>query len=126
MQLMHHDTTGTQTDSAKPLSRKKLKQLMPHNHDDLTSGSLMNPKNPFHIAGRKPGLRLFRKVAQKRAERSKLRRQFRKITLDDGTTAQLIPTPAEVEMMKPTIFERFGGMFGNLRKKFEREKARGK
>ena len=29
-------------------------------------------------------------------------------------------------MMKPTIFERLGGMFGNLRKKFEREKARGK
>jgi len=126
MALMHHDTTGTQTDSARPLSRKNLKRLMPKNIDDLTSGALMNTKNPFHIADRKQGRKLWTKMGKKREERSRLRRQYRKITLDDGTTAQLIPTPAEVEMMKPTIFERLGGMFGNLRKKFEREKARGK
>ena len=124
--LMHHDRTGTETDSARPLSRKKLKQLMPHNHDDLTSGSLANPKNPFHISGRKYGHKLWSRVARKREERSKLRRLFTKRTLDDGTTVQLIPTPAEVEMMKPTIFERLGGLFGHMRRKFEREKARGK
>ena len=28
MPLIHHDTTGTATDSVRPLSRKKLKQLM--------------------------------------------------------------------------------------------------
>ena len=29
-------------------------------------------------------------------------------------------------MMKPTIFERLGSLFRNLRKKAEREKAKGK
>ena len=56
MPLIHHDTTGTATDCPRPLSRKKLKQLMPQNHDDLTSGALMDPKNPFHIRGRKRGV----------------------------------------------------------------------
>ena len=36
MPLIHHDRTGTETDCEKPLSRKKLKQLMPMNKN-LTS-----------------------------------------------------------------------------------------
>ena len=126
MPLIHHDTTGTATDCPRPLSRKKLKQLMPQNHDDLTRGSLMNPKNPFFIAGRKPGLRIWRKAAQKRAERTKLRKKFALHKLPDGTEFHLVPTPAEVEAMKPTLFERMGGLFDTMRRKFEREKARGK
>ncbi len=126
MPLIHHDTTGTATDSVRPLSRKKLKQLMPQNHDDLTRGSLMDPKNPFFIAGRKPGLRIWRKAAQKREQRSKLRKFFAKRQLPDGTDFYAVPTPAEVEAMKPTLFERMGGLFGKMKRTFEREKARGK
>ena len=120
MALMWKDTTGTATDCEKPLSRKKLKQLMPQSRLGLTSAEL-NAK-----IGRKPGLRLWKKAAKKREDRARLRKFFTKRTLEDGTTVQAIPTPAEVEMMKPTIFERLGSMFGNLRKKAEREKAKGK
>lgn len=117
--LIHHDTTGTQTDCEKPLSRKKLKALMPQN-PNLRSASL---RDKF---GRRIGRKVWSKVGRKREERSRLRKLFTKRTLPDGTTVQLIPTPAEVEIMKPTIFERLGGLFGNMRRKFEREKARGK
>jgi hypothetical protein len=31
-----------------------------------------------------------------------------------------------LEVIKPTMFERLGSLFGNLRKRAEREKAKGK
>ena len=86
----------------------------------------MNPKNPFHISGRTRGWKLWPKIAQKREQRRKLRKLFEKKTLDDGTTYQLTPFPAELEAMKPTLFERLGSLFGGLQRKFEREKAKGK
>ena len=46
--FMVHDKTDTQTDCSKPLSRKKLRQLMPQN-SGLTSYTLS------HNHGRKPG-----------------------------------------------------------------------
>lgn len=41
---------------AKP-SRKKLRQLMPHNRAGLTAKMLDEPKNPFHIKDRKRGVK---------------------------------------------------------------------
>lgn len=126
MAFLHHDVTGTQTDCDKPLSRKKLRSLVPHSRNYLTADALGNPKNPFHIVGRLRGWKLWPTVAQKREQRRKLRKLFEKKTLPDGTTYQLTPFPAEVEAMKPTLFERLGGFFGGLQRKFEREKAKGK
>ena len=126
MALLHHDMTGTQTDCEKPLSRKKLRTLVPHSRNDLTAGALRNPKNPFHIAGRLRGWKIWAIVAQKREQRHKLRKLLEKKTLPDGTTYQLVPTAAELEVIKPTMFERLGSLFGNLRKRAEREKAKGK
>jgi hypothetical protein len=115
-----HDTTGSQTDCQKPLSRKKLRQLMPQNRDNLTSKALTRSM------GRRSGFKLFSQAKQKRAERAKLRKRFSKHTLPDGTTFQLIPKPHEVEVMKPTVIERVSGLFAKLRKQFERQKAKGK
>jgi hypothetical protein len=119
MNLLHHDTTGTQTDCAKPLSRKKLKQLMRGN-PSLTS------QNLFQRFGRRSGRKNWPSPWRKREERARLRKMFEPVTIEDGTRFQLVPKPHEVEAMKPTVFERLGGMFANLRKKFEREKAKGK
>ena len=55
--LMIHDTTGTQTDSVAPLSRKKLKRLMWRN-PSLTTRNLQE------TFGRRIGLKLFSKVKQ--------------------------------------------------------------
>jgi hypothetical protein len=55
MALLHHDTTGTQTDCPRPLSRKKLRSLCNQNRNNLTNGSLTNPKNPAYISGRHRG-----------------------------------------------------------------------
>jgi hypothetical protein len=126
MPLIHHDTTGTETDSVAPLSRKKLRALMPLNRNDLTSGALANPKNPLHISGRYRGWKAVSTVFQKQRERQSQRKLFAKRSLPDGTTFQLTPTAAEVEQMKPTLFERLGGLFGGFKKKFERMQAKGK
>jgi hypothetical protein len=126
MALMIHDTTGTQTDCGKPLSRKKLKQLMPLNHDDLTSGALINQKNPFHLSGRGRGFKAVSTVLQKRRARQDKRKLFEKKTLPDGTSYQLIPNAADLAEIKPTLFERLGGLFGGFKKKFERMQAKGK
>lgn len=119
MNLMHHDTTGTQTDSARPLSRKKLKQLMPKN-EGLRSKTL-NLK-----FGRRIGHKLWPKVWQKREERHRLRKLYTPRVLDDGTKIQLVPTQADIETMKPTLFERLGGLFGGMTKRFQRKQAMGK
>lgn len=117
MALMIHDTTGTQTDSARPLSRKKLKQLMWRN-PRLTTANLQEK------IGRRVGLSFFSKLNRKRQERANKRRLHSKRSLPDGTTFQLTPTAADLEVMKPTIFERLGSMFKNLRKRAERESVR--
>lgn len=119
MKVLIRDTTGTQTDSIAPLSRKKLKQLMRQNRN-LTSGFMQKK------FGRKPGKKFWSKLAQKREERKKLRRLFASHTLEDGTKVQLIPKPEEIKAMRPTIFERLGGMFSNMTKRFERATAKGK
>jgi hypothetical protein len=105
--FVQHDTTGTQTVCPKPLSRKVLPESLAKSN-------------------RKGGRRRWPLAWQKREERAKLRKLFTKRTLADGTTVQLIPNAAEVEEMKPTIFERLGGMFGKLRTQLERGKAKGK
>jgi hypothetical protein len=115
--LMHHDTTGTQTDCPRPLSRKKLKRLMWRN-PGLTTANLKEK------IGRRIGLKFFSRLAQKRQERVNKRRLHSKRSLPDGTKFQLMPTAADLEVMKPTIFERMGSMFKNLRKRAERESAR--
>jgi hypothetical protein len=119
MALLHHDMTGTQTDCEKPLSRKKLKRLMPNN-PGLTS------RNLREVFNRSIGPKAFSLMKKKRLERSAKRKLLEKKTLPDGTTYQLVPTAAELEVIKPTMFERLGSLFGNLRKLAEREKAKGK
>ena len=38
------------------VSRKKLHQLMYQNRQNLTSSALLEPKNPYHMPGRKRGV----------------------------------------------------------------------
>jgi hypothetical protein len=117
MALMWKDKTGTSTDCERPLSRKKLKRLMWRN-PGLTTATLQEK------FGRRIGLKFFSKVKQKQQERASKRRLHAKRTLPDGTKFQLLPTVADLEVMEPTIFERMGSMFKNLRKRAERESAR--
>ena len=126
MNLIHHDTTGTQTDSARSLSRKKLKRLMPQYQPGRVIGESLDSKGLSAKFGRRIGHKLWPKAWQKREERHRLRRLYTPRTLDDGTNIQLVPTPAEVETMKPTLFERLGGLFGNMTKRFQRKQAMGK
>ena len=118
MVLMIHDTTGTQTDCEKPLSRKKLKQ--PQSRMALRSRMLAEK------TGRAVGKKSLSAMKRKRMERKDRRKMFEKGTLSDGTTFQLIPTAADLEVMKPTLFERLGGLFGGFKKKFERMQAKGR
>lgn len=126
MNLFHHDTTGTQTDSAKPLSRKKLKQLMPKYQPTKILGESLRSADLHVNFGRRIGHKLWPKAWQKREERHRLRKLYMPRVLDDGTNIQLVPTPAEVETMKPTLFERLGGLFGGMTKRFQRKQAMGK
>jgi hypothetical protein len=119
MDLMIHDTTGTQTDCKKPLSRKKLKRLM-RNNPGLTS------RNLREVFSRSIGPKAFSLMKKKRLERSAKRKLFEKKTLPDGTSYQLMPNVLDLVEIKPTIFERVGGLFGKLRRQLEREKAKGK
>jgi hypothetical protein len=119
MALIHHDLTGTETDSVAPLSRKKLKQLMPQNRN-LTS-KMMGTR-----LGRAIGRASISTVKEKQRARRDKRKLFSKRSLADGTTFQLVPTAVEVEQMKPTLFERLGGLFGGFKKKFERMQAKGR
>ena len=113
---MHHDTTGTQTDCEKPLSRKKLKRLMPHSRMALTSRAM------YHRTGRLNAN--IRKELAAAEEARKLREEL--AATESNATYKLSPLPGADEEKKPSIFKRLGSMFGNLRKKAEREKARGK
>lgn len=116
--LMRHDVTGTETDCPKPLSRKKLKQLMRQNHSGLTARAL------WHRYKRtSPHMRRELELQEK-----KLREMMegKKVT-PDGTTAKVSKTlaeQAEDAKAKPSIFTRLGGLFSNLRRRAERESAR--
>ena len=118
MGLMVHDTTGTQTDCPKPLSRKKLRQLMPHNLKNLSSNGLRR-------FGHKPGWKIWSVLTQKRQQRKDKRKLFEKKSLPDGTTYQLIPNAADLVAIKPTIFERLGSLFATMTKREQRKKAKG-
>lgn len=117
MVFMIHDKTGTQTDCQKPLSRKKLKQLMPQN-------KFLTARNLLEKTGRVIGSKSLSNVYRKRMERKSRRKLFEKRALPDGTQFQLLPNAADLEIIKPTMFERLGSFFGNLRKRAERESAR--
>jgi len=119
MPLKIHDMTGTQTDCPKPLSRTKLKQLMPWNRN-LGRGDVQ--KATGHAGGPKrvPWWR------KKRKQRQDKRRLHAERSLPDGTTFQLLPNAADLEIMKPTLFERLGGLFGNLKLRYERSKKLGR
>jgi hypothetical protein len=120
MALMIHDTTGTQTDCEKPLSRKKLKQLMPQRSLALTARMLAEK------TGRVIGRASISTVKEKQRARRDKRKLFEKRALPDGTTFQLMPNAADLVDIKPTLFERLGGLFGGFKKKFERMQAKGR
>lgn len=113
MALMWKDTTGTATDCEKPLSRKKLKQLMPHSRMGLTSREL------YAKTGR-TNRKIRLALAQAEQERKEAEAEA---AVESKATFKLIGDEADE---KPNLFNRLGSLFGNLRKKAEREKAKGK
>jgi hypothetical protein len=113
MALMWKDTTGTSTDCEKPLSRKKLKALMPHSRMGLTSREL------FAKTGR-TNWKIRRELAEAEAQR---KAEAELDAANSKTTAKLIPL-APKEESKPNLFKRLGSLFGDLRKRAERESAR--
>ena len=115
MTYFTRDTIGTQTDAPWPLSRKKLRQLMPSNRANLTSEAL-------RPTGRRRGLKLLAAWKQKRQARQNKRKLFEKRTLPGGTTFQLTPNVADKVAIAPTLIER---MFDAFKRKLERGQAKG-
>ena len=119
MALMHHDTTGTQTDSVKPLSRKKLKQLMRQQHGALTSRAM------FARTGRlNAGIR--KEIAAAVAKRKTDLEAAESVKAGKFSYSLSDKSSDKAEEAKPSIFKRFGKFFGNLQRKADRESARGK
>jgi 5-hydroxyisourate hydrolase-like protein (transthyretin family) len=117
MALMIHDTTGTQTDCGKPLSRKKLKQLMPQSSMRLTARML------YEKTGRlSPAI----KAELARMEREK--KAMEKAATDtDGTTFKWGDPKGVVEETaqgKPNIFKRLKRMFDALPKQDRQRKRK--
>lgn len=107
--LMIHDTTGTQTDCPKSLSRKKLKQLMPLNHG-LTAKAL------YRGFGRmSPAMKRELRAAEAAA---KAEARGEEIEIPIPKVAHTTP--------KPNLFNRLGAKLANLRKQAERKIAKGK
>jgi hypothetical protein len=112
--LIHHDTTGTQTDCEKPLSRKKLKRLMPHSRMALTSRAM------YHRTGR-----LNANIRKELAALEEARKAQEELAATESkATYKLSDLPGAEKDKKPSLFNRLGSMFGNLRKKAERESAK--
>jgi hypothetical protein len=109
MALMIHDTTGTQTDCPKRLSRKKLKQLMPQNTDFTAKGIFLR------YGRMSPSMR--KELAD--AEREKKRQE--RMPKAEGIALETM-----VAESKPNIFKRLSGFFSNLQRKAERQSAKGK
>lgn len=122
MNLFHHDTTGTQTDSAKPLSRKKLRSLMSQNRAGLTGGQLA-----FKSKGARPSMQM--RIARKVAEREeRLKAIYVETPQAEGGHDDRVLAAAMAEIVKPaeakpTISDRISDMLGLS--KFQRRKAMG-
>jgi hypothetical protein len=98
MNIIHQDTTATQTICEKPLSRKKLRQLMPHNKE-LTAHTLqVEFKRPHHpligrineIAGYDP-MGLFLEALTALGGEYKIERDFRDPKKHTGGRKQPLP-----------------------------------
>jgi hypothetical protein len=98
------DTTGTQTNCPRPLSRKKLRQLCRNAHAGLTSRQM-------HVKfGRtNPAIRAELK------HRAEMAEQLRSLNAAVAEQAQAVAA-------RPSMLGRF---FGKLRTQFERATARG-
>ena len=105
MTLFHRDTTSSQTDCPKPLSRKKLHRLMPQNQG-FTSGAWLEK-----MFGRKRG----------KARRSGARKAHIEAVgqLQDGTKYQLI------RQVPVTLFDRMKATFKAALLKVTRARQRG-
>lgn len=111
MGLMIHDTTGTQTDCPKPLSRKKLRQLMPHNRPNLTARMLERSVGRLTADTRK---RMRETEAEQKRERK----------------LQLAGVPADARGMdsdgaNTSVFKRLSDKFANMTEREQRKKAKG-
>jgi hypothetical protein len=113
MALMHHDTTGTQTDCPRPLSRKKLKQLMPQSSMSLTSRAM------FARTGR-----LNTKIRRELAEAERKRKAERELSASDSKATYKLIEQESVGEKKPNLLKKLSGFFGNLQRRAERESAR--
>ena len=115
MALMIHDTTGTQTDCPRPLSRKKLRQLMPQSSMALTSRALFSKTGRTNrkIRHELAAMEAARKAELEAAESIKAGNFDYKLT----------PLP---EKPKPSLFNRLGKFFSGLQRKAERQSAKGK
>ena len=118
MPLMWKDTTGTATDCEKPLSRKKLKALMPSSRMGLTSRELYAKTGRLNANIRK-------ELAE--AERKRLEAAALAVS-ETKTTAKFVASdPSEAEAPKnSSLFNRLGSMFDKLRRSAERESRKGK
>ena len=118
--LMHHDTSGTETDSVKPLSRKNLRRLMWGNRQAVSSSAMKER------LGREKGKKSFGEARQKQRERKAHAKLIKKGTLPDGTAYELSPSPMEVRQFlhDQSIVGRLGNLFKGLRRKAERESAK--
>ena len=120
MNLFHHDTTGTETDSARPLSRKKLRSLMYHNRAALTGGALA-----FKTKGARPSMqmRIAKRVEEKAARLSEAEQKREAALILAGVPAT---ERGLDDADKPNIFKRMSGMFADMTKRFQRGQAKGK
>jgi hypothetical protein len=99
------DTTGTQTNCPRPLSRKKLRQLCPHSRAGLTRTQMYS--------------KYMRVSGKMRAELKAQKEHAEQLAAIRATNAIVKPTP-DAEPAKPSIFARLSGFFGGLKRKAER------
>lgn len=114
MALMWKDTTRTQTDCEKPLSRKKLRQLMSHNTHMLTARMLEAKHGRFTKATKK-------RIRETEAEQ----KRERELQLAGVPAGDRAPEPDPGGHTKTSIFKRMSGFFAGLRRKVERSNAKG-
>ena len=103
--LYQRDTTGTQTDCDKPLSRKKAKQLMRHN-DSLTSRAMVRIGRVGPVQKRE--------IAD--AERVKRAREQLVKSAATGTHELVDRGEVHKATAEPAVPSKKGGLFGRLGK----------
>jgi hypothetical protein len=113
MALMHHDTTGTQTDCPRPLSRKKLRQLCSHNKPMFTAKLLEFRTGRMTQATKK-------RVRETEAEQ----KRERKLLLAGVPADERAPDGDP--LTKTSVFKRLNEKFAGMTRSFQREKAKGK